>query len=447
MSQTRNETCALDLQYDSPDQREHPHVVRFSGGRSSGMMLILLLDQGWLDASRGDVVVFNNTSAEHPATYEFVRACSRYAEVEHGVPFFWVEFATYEDAYNGEWTRRGGYRLVNERPYCQSNPAGYRWRGEVFEELVSHQGFLPSRHTRICTTHLKLRATNEFLSEWFAGKEESEWCGHYYPESQVSDEVLIARHRKAGGMLDDVELLRKKSCVRSRPAAIAEQRFDDYSRVGAKHVLKAPFAERAFGEYAPMRGEDAVEYVSLIGLRADEPRRVARVLARNRLDTGDPERTKREMTDGEIVCVPLADADVSNDDVLSFWKARDWKLELPSDANLSNCVYCFMKGTTAIPNVIRDVTKADAELREELRSVPDTPSDISWWADVERRYERRPLKRYNGRGRPSKKKVTIGFWGVDADVTYQDLREMSEDEIIAREGFSGEAALPCDCTD
>ena len=447
MSSAPNEPNPLDLQYDSPDQRELPHVVRFSGGRSSGMMLILLLDQGRLNAARGDVVVFNNTSAEHPATYEFVRACSRYAEVEHGVPFFWVEFATYEDAHKGEWTRRGGYRLVNEKPYSQRNPAGYRWRGEVFEELVSHQGFLPSRHTRICTTHLKLRATNEFLSEWFAGKEETEWCGHYYPDAQQSDEVLIKRHQKAGGMLSENELLRKKSCVRSRPPAIADQRFDAFSRVGAKHVINAPLTDRVFGEYAPMRGEDAIKYVSLLGLRSDEPRRVARVLARNALDKGDLERTKREMTDGEVVGVPLADAGVTNEDVLSFWTDRDWKLELPPDANLSNCVYCFMKGTAAIPNVVRDVARADTILPQELRSVPDTPSDISWWANLEEEYERHPLKRYKGRGRRSQKKVTVGFWGVDANATYQDMCEMSEDELITREGFSGEAALPCDCTD
>ena len=447
MSLARIEACMLDLQYDSPDQRDLPHVVRFSGGRSSGMMLVLLLDQGWLDASRGDVVVFNNTSAEHPATYEFVRACSRYAEVKHGVPFFWVEFATYEDAYSGEWTRRGGYRLVNEKPHSEDNPAGYRWRGEVFEELISHQGFLPSRHTRICTTHLKLRATNEFLSEWFAGKEKTESCGHYYPEPQLSDEVVIARHRKSRGKLDEAELLRKKSFVRSRSPAITEQKFGDYSRIGAIHTVNCAFAEDIFGEYAPMHGEDAVEYVSLIGLRADEPRRVARVLARNRLDVGDPERSKREMTDGEIISVPLADAGVTNEDVIVFWETMDWKLKLPSGANLSNCVYCFMKGTAAIPNVIRDVEEADVDLPADLRSVPYTPSDIGWWADLENRYERRPLKRYKGRGRPSKKKVTVGFWGVDADVTYKDLSETDEEDLIAREGFHGIAALPCDCTD
>lgn len=106
-----------------------------------------------------------------------------------------------------------------------------------------------------------------------------------------------------------------------------------------------------------------------------------------------------------------------------------------------------MKGTTAIPGVRRDVATADAVLPVELQSVPNTPSDIEWWADLEERYERRPLKRYKGRGRRSKKKVSIGFWGVDADVTYRDLVELDTKELSAREGFLGEAALPCDCTD
>ena len=447
MSEALRVEPLLDLEYDAPEHGRLPHVVKFSGGRSSGMMLMLLLEEGWLDPERGDAVVFNNTSAEHPATYEFVRRCARCAEGEYGVPFFWIEYATYEDAHSGVWTRRGGYRLVNERPQDESNPEGYRWRGEVFEELVSQQGFLPSRHTRICTTHLKLRATNEFLAEWFAGKGATEWRGHFYPEAQMTDEAVVSRHRRSRGKMDDAELLRKKAFMRSRPPALPEQRFGDYSSVGPRHMVESEFASRGYPEFAPMTGDDATEYVSLIGLRADEPRRVSRVIGRNRLGSGDPERAKREMTDGEIVCTPLADAGVTNEDVLAFWETRDWQLDLPAGANLSNCVYCFMKGTSAIPNVRRDLMAADQLLPTGLRSVAGTPTDIQWWVDLEARYERRPLKRYKGRGRRSTKKVTIGFWGVDADVTYRDLSEIEPDDVIAREGFGGEAALPCDCTD
>ena len=187
--------------------------------------------------------------------------------------------------------------------------------------------------------------------------------------------------------------------------------------------------------------------MSLIGLRADEPRRVARVLARNGLDTGDPERAKREMTDGEIVCVPLADAGVTNDDVLEFWAGRDWQLALPADANLSNCVYCFMKGTNAIPSVRRDVAMVDAVLPERCGACRARhPTSSGGW-NSRKRYARHPLKRYKGRGRRSRKKVTIGFWGVDADITYRDLVGVDSANLIAREGFAGEAALPCDCTD
>ena len=139
------------------------------------------------------------------------------------------------------------------------------------------------------------------------------------------------------------------NCCARRPfsglvlPALPEQNFADFSRVCAHHLPNEVFTERGYPEFAPMTGQGATEYVSLIGLRADEPRRVARVMSRNHLGSDDPERMKRAMTDGEIVCTPLADAGVANDDVLSFWEDRDWRLALPPDANLSNCVFCFME--------------------------------------------------------------------------------------------------------
>ena len=103
--------------YDSPQRKDLPHVIKFSGGRSSGMLLKLFLDNDLLSAKRGDVVIFNNTSAEHPATYDFTRKCADYTEGKFGIPFFWIEFATYEDAHGGEWTRSPTFKLVNRMPY------------------------------------------------------------------------------------------------------------------------------------------------------------------------------------------------------------------------------------------------------------------------------------------------------------------------------------------
>lgn len=54
------------LRYRARAHGDLPHVMKFSGGRSSGMLLFTLLENGLLSAERGDVVVFNNTSCEHP---------------------------------------------------------------------------------------------------------------------------------------------------------------------------------------------------------------------------------------------------------------------------------------------------------------------------------------------------------------------------------------------
>ena len=104
-------------------------MVRFSGGRSSAMMTLMLLDEGRLDAGRGDVVLFNNTAAEAPATYAFVRQIRTHVE-QAGIPFLSTEFATAEVLHQGRWARTPTYRLVNERPHSEANPHGFDWRGK-----------------------------------------------------------------------------------------------------------------------------------------------------------------------------------------------------------------------------------------------------------------------------------------------------------------------------
>lgn len=81
-----------------------PSIVSFSGGRTSAMMLLNLLEQGKLQPWRGDCVVFNNTAAEHPATYGFVSRLKQITEQQYNMPFFMLEFCTYETK-----TSRGFY--------------------------------------------------------------------------------------------------------------------------------------------------------------------------------------------------------------------------------------------------------------------------------------------------------------------------------------------------
>ena len=125
------------------------------------MLLFVLLDNDLLDRDRGDVIVFNNTSAEHPATYRFVRDCMVAAR-PYGIPFYQIEFQTYEDARRGEWTRLPTYRLVNAMPKSDANPDGFHWHGEVFEELISWTGYVPNQFNRICTRPPQARCHTRF---------------------------------------------------------------------------------------------------------------------------------------------------------------------------------------------------------------------------------------------------------------------------------------------
>ena len=77
------------------------------------------------------MILFANTSAEHPGTYRFVRECQIRLERDHGLPFFWYEFCTVEDASRGAYARR-----VRGTP-VEDDPDGYRSRGEAFSEMLS----------------------------------------------------------------------------------------------------------------------------------------------------------------------------------------------------------------------------------------------------------------------------------------------------------------------
>jgi 3'-phosphoadenosine 5'-phosphosulfate sulfotransferase (PAPS reductase)/FAD synthetase len=78
------------------------------------------------------------------------------------------------------------------------------------------------------------------------------------------------------------------------------------------------------------------EWDQFIGIRADEQRRVAKIRARG---------TSTETKD-ETMCVPLADAGVTVQDVGAFWAAQPFNLGLPTVNGRTlhgNCDLCFLK--------------------------------------------------------------------------------------------------------
>lgn len=108
------------------------------------------------------------------------------------------------------------------------------------------------------------------------------------------------------------------------------------------------------GKFRPARefmrslGHD--EWDALIGLRADERSRVAKL--------------KGQKVEGGWALMPLADAGLHLGDVQAFWKAQPFTLEL--HAHEGNCDLCWKKRGTKLTGLIDQV-----------------PSRADWWAEQE----------------------------------------------------------------
>jgi hypothetical protein len=210
---------------------ELPSIVSFSGGRTSAMMLLKLLEQGKLQQWRGDCVVFNNTSAEHAATYGFVSRLKQITEQQYNIPFFMLEFCTYEAKTSRGFVRRMTYKLVNDVPYCKHNNSnGYKFKGEVFEESISQSGVLPSNFQRNCTINMKILVTNYFLADWLASKPHIDQQGTHSKTSNISDADVVKKHRMYHGELSDEAIIDKKTFVRACQTFRAKQSFKDYTK-------------------------------------------------------------------------------------------------------------------------------------------------------------------------------------------------------------------------
>ena len=380
---TRRGSSVLDaLSYRSPEHALLPHIMSFSGGRSSAALTFMAAEGGLLRPERGDAVVFANTSAEHPGTYEFAARCKERLEADYGLPCLWFEFCTVEDAWRGEYRRKASYRLVKAVP-IEQDPDGYRSSGELFEELVSLQGMLPNPHSRTCTAKLKLYPSHDLLSEWLGRTEGPAHTGHHWPCNGGRDwwtrSALRRSTRRTVGRPRSRQFWLEPS---TSPAFPWRDRRNDGRISTAAPVLEE--AEPGVRP-VPMRGPDAALHVRLLGLRADEPSRVNRVLSRSLFAEGASTAacTVKTQPPGERPYFPLFDSGITGEDIAEYWDCReDFDLDIPEGAG--NCSFCFMKGTRQL------VTLAASS--DERRSV-GTPTDVRWWVDFEERYTRTAPRR------------------------------------------------------
>ena len=115
-----------------------------------------------------------------------------------------------------------------------------------------------------------------------------------------------------------------------------------------------------------------MEWDQMIGIRADEARRVSKIRARGH----STETTK------ETMLMPLADAGVTLADIDQFWRQQPFKLKLPTVNGRTlagNCDLCFLKPANQVQTLIAE-----------------KPERAVWWAKMEAYAKDNFVTRNNG---------------------------------------------------
>ena len=402
------------------------------------MMLLTLLEANLLDPKRGDVVIFNNTSAEHPNTYKFAQKMKYLVEKDFNIPFFWIEYQTYEDASShGTWIRKSTYRLVNDQPWSNSNPDGFRYCGEVFEELISANGYVPNMLSRNCTLHMKIFVTNALLTDWFAMKSGISRLGHTGDTSRITDQSVLRDHRRAGGKVPVEILLQKRHFVRQRPHFRSAQLWQEFTHADTE-FNNPSLSKSIVGGKAELYGRNAVAYFSYLGIRADEAHRADKIRARIVADKKRNERSLIKQPHGEKILAPLIDNGIHQQGVNDFWSRQTFDLDLPQGGPYSNCLYCPLKGKRKLAEIVN----------KDLLLGQQWPVSIDWWIAMEEKYSRDLLA--EGRTVSNKKVTTVGFFGASSTKVYAALKREAKTGVNTNhdaEFLVDDSYAVCQCTD
>ena len=154
---------------------------------------------------------------------------------------------------------------------------------------------------------------------------------------------------------------------------------------------------------------------SVIGLRADEQRRVLRMRARN---CGS--RT------GAHALLPLADAGVREADVLDWWTRQPFDLGIPSYAG--NCTLCMVKARSKLIRLIRE-----------------NPALADWWIEQEARVANRTGP--DGRACESMKRFRLGETYAELKAAALSHRDLFDDSAASSGESAGSDSFDCHCTD
>ena len=148
------------------------------------------------------------------------------------------------------------------------------------------------------------------------------------------------------------------------------------------------------------------DWDNLVGIRSDEPRRVAKIRA-----------NPSDGMKGIHRLMPLADAGVTRQDVAKFWSKQPFDLGLPNIGGVTyhgNCDLCFLKGASQI-----------------LSLIAEKPERAIWWANQE--------------GSITNPGITGGEYFRKDRPNYAAMLKFTQDQ---RDMFDpDEESIPCFCGD
>jgi len=275
------------------------------------------------------------------------------------------------------------------RPYRITGPAlinvsGGRTSAFMLRKILdAHNGVLPDDcRATFQNTGLEHPATLEFLREI-----EQRWCPITWLEYERRDDGHGFK------------------IVNFDTASRTGEPFDQL--IGAKRMLPNPVMRFCTGELKIRTGNRFAaslgweHWTRIVGLRADEPRRVANM---------------KGYTSREDVECPMAVAGHEHRDVLNFWKQQEFDLKLPGgDNSYGNCSLCFLKSKDRTVRIMR----ANPELAD-------------WWVRQEQRQDISAT-------------VSANYFRVDRP-SYQNLLRLSREQKWLWDE-PGDNELPCNCTD
>lgn len=239
---------------------------------------------------------------------------------------------------------------------------------------VLDEGLAPDVHVTFCNTGKEDDRTLDFVhacaTRWHVPIRWLEYRRRYLPQyrseaiagvtKSVRDALGLAAEDAAGRTEPGFVEVTYETAARSRDALTMKHPFTNLIAMSgvpnvSTRLCTTEMKIRVMKKF--MLAQGYAEWTNVVGLRADEPERVARLRVK------PPERWENAM--------PLADAKVTVQDVLDFWANAPFDLALQNDPELGtyegNCDLCFLKSD-----------------RKKLRVIQERPAAVEWWRTIER---------------------------------------------------------------